>query len=181
MCERIKDIPVSRRKTKITWWCSIILCLLLTVATAAAQKPANSDGESRYTSLDGLRVHYKSYGQGRDALVLVHGWSCNIDYWRDQLPDFTKRSRVVAIDLPGHGQSDKPEIAYTMDLFARAVDAVLLDAKVEHAVLVGHSMGTPVARQFYRKYPQKTLAIVVVDGALRTFGDKKMMAGFIAS
>lgn len=157
------------------------LCLLLLVTTASAQKPANSDGESRYTSLDGLRVHYKSYGQGRDALVLVHGWSCNIDYWRDQLPDFTKRSRVVVIDLPGHGQSDKPEIAYTMDLFARAVDAVLLDAKVEHAVLVGHSMGTPVARQFYRKYPQKTLAIVVVDGALRSFGDKKMMEGFIAS
>jgi pimeloyl-ACP methyl ester carboxylesterase len=46
-----------------------------------------------------------------------------------------------------------------MDLFANAIDAVLRDAKVERAVLVGHSMGTPVARQFYRKYPQKTLAI----------------------
>jgi pimeloyl-ACP methyl ester carboxylesterase len=84
------------------------------------------------------------------------------------------------LDLPGHGQSDKPEIAYTMDLFARAVDAVLRDAKVERAVLVGHSMGTPVARQFYRKYPAKTLAIVIVDGPLRPFGDKKMAEQFIA-
>jgi len=47
----------------------------------------------------------------------------------------------------------------------------------KRAVLVGHSMGTPVARQFYRKYPQNTLAIVIVDGALRPFGDKKMMDG----
>jgi pimeloyl-ACP methyl ester carboxylesterase len=57
---------------------------------------------------------------------------------------------------------------------------VLRDAGVDRAVLVGHSMGTPVARQFYRLYPQKTLALVIVDGALRPFGDKKMMEQFIA-
>jgi pimeloyl-ACP methyl ester carboxylesterase len=87
---------------------------------------------------------------------------------------------VIAIDLPGHGQSDKPEVTYSMDLFARAVEAVLRDAKVERAVLVGHSMGTPVARQFYRKYPEKTLGIVIVDGSLRPFGDKKLMETFLA-
>jgi pimeloyl-ACP methyl ester carboxylesterase len=85
---------------------------------------------------------------------------------------------VIALDLPGHGQSDKPQIAYTMDLFANAIDAVMRDAKVERAVLVGHSMGTPVARQFYRKYPQKTLAIVIVDGGLRLFGTKKCETDF---
>jgi len=67
-----------------------------------------------------------------------------------------------------------------MDLFARAVDAVMVDAGVERAVLVGHSMGTPVARQFYRKYPKKTLGLVIVDGPLQPLGDKKMMDGFIA-
>jgi pimeloyl-ACP methyl ester carboxylesterase len=66
-----------------------------------------------------------------------------------------------------------------MDLFANAVDAVMRDAKVDHAVLVGHSMGTPVARQFYRKYPQKTLAIVIVDGGLRLFGTKEMRDQFL--
>ncbi|HYR74242.1 MAG TPA: alpha/beta hydrolase [Pyrinomonadaceae bacterium] len=131
--------------------------------------------ESRWTTLDGARIHYVSYGKGSEALVLIHGWTCNLDNWRDQFPDFAKRNRVIAIDLPGHGQSDKPQITYSMDLFARAVDAVMRDAKVKRAVLVGHSMGTPVARQFYRKYPQKTLAIVIVDGALRPFGDKAMM------
>jgi pimeloyl-ACP methyl ester carboxylesterase len=67
-----------------------------------------------------------------------------------------------------------------MDFFAEAIDAVLKDAGVEHAVLVGHSMGTPVVRQFYRKYPQKTLALVIVDGAIRPFGTKEQREQFTA-
>jgi pimeloyl-ACP methyl ester carboxylesterase len=169
-----------------------LLLLAFALALAVASSPAtfgkDSNGESRYAKLDlgagqsAARIHYKSYGKGRDALVLIHGWTCSIEYWRDQIPDLAKRNRLIAIDLPGHGMSDKPQVPYTMELFARAVDAVLRDAGVKRAVLAGHSMGTPVARQFYRKYPEKTLAIVIVDGALRNFGDKKimenMMAGF---
>jgi pimeloyl-ACP methyl ester carboxylesterase len=139
-------------------------------------------GESRFATLDGARIHYVNYGKGSEALILIHGWTMNVDNWREQVAEFAKRNRVIAIDLPGHGQSDKPQLAYSMDHFARAVDAVMRDAKVERAVLVGHSMGTPVARQFYRKYPKKTLAIVVVDGPLRPFADKatmdRMLEGF---
>jgi pimeloyl-ACP methyl ester carboxylesterase len=163
------------------------LCLFLTLAiafvcasAAAAQTPTASEGQSHYAKLDGARIHYQNYGKGSEALVLIHGWTCNVDSWRDQVSELAKRNRVIAVDLLGHGQSDKPQINYSMDLFARVVEAVMRDAKVERAVLVGHSMGTPIARQFYRKYPQKTLAIVIVDGSLRPFGDKKMMEGFMA-
>jgi len=156
---------------------TIFLVITLLLASTAAFA---ADGESQYAKLDGSRIHYKSYGKGKDALVLVHGWTCNLDNWRDQIPDFAKRNRVLALDLPGHGQSDKPQIPYTMDLFANAIDAVMRDAKVDHAVLVGHSMGTPVARQFYRKYPQKTLAIVIVDGGLRLFGTKEMREQYLS-
>lgn len=156
-----------------------IIVLLFTLLLASSVAFA-TDGDSQYAKLDGAKIHYKSYGKGKDALVLIHGWTCNLDNWREQIPELSKRNRVIALDLPGHGQSDKPEIKYTMDLFANAVDAVMRDAKVDHAVLVGHSMGTPVARQFYRKYPQKTLAIVIVDGGLRLFGTKEMRDGFLA-
>jgi pimeloyl-ACP methyl ester carboxylesterase len=179
MMGKLKHILCGNIRWTLVYRLTATLCLLLIVATAAAQKPAKSE-QSRYTSLNGTRIHYQNYGKGPEALVLIHGWTCNLDYWRDQIPDFEKRSRVIAIDLPGHGQSDKPQIAYTMDLFARAVDAVMRDAGVKRAVLVGHSMGTPIARQFYRNYPKKTLAIVIVDGALRPFGDRKTMEGFMA-
>ena len=155
---------------------TIFLIITLLFASTAIYA---ADGDSQFAKLDGAKIHYKNYGKGSDAIVLVHGWTCNLDDWRNQIPDFAKRNRVIALDLPGHGQSDKPQISYTMDLFANAVDAVMRDAKVEHAVLVGHSMGTPVARQFYRKYPQKTLAIVIVDGGLRLFGTKEMRDGFL--
>jgi len=180
MISKGQNIFLSVRINHSRWLLSL-LCLFLLVTTAAAQEPGSSQGEAHYASLEGKRVYYKSYGKGREALVLVHCWSCNMDHWRDQIPDFSKRSRVIALDLPGHGQSDKPEVAYTMDLFARAVDAVLRDAGVERGVLVGHSIGTPVIRQFYRKYPQKTLALVIVDGALRPFGDKKIADSMLAS
>lgn len=150
--------------------------------TSYAKADKNVSGESKFATLDGSKIHYVNYGKGDEALVLIHGWTMNVDNWRDQIPDLTKRSRVIAIDLPGHGQSDKPQLSYSMDYFARAVEAVMRDAKVKRAVLVGHSMGTPIARQFYRKYPDKTLAIVVADGALGPFADKatmdRMIAGF---
>lgn len=140
----------------------------------------NRDGQSQFAMLDGARVHYQSWGKGNEALVLIHGWTCNLDNWRDQIPDLSQRARVVALDLPGHGQSDKPEVTYSMDYFARAVRAVMAAAEIQRAVLVGHSMGTPIARQFYRKYPNQTLGIVIVDGALQSFFGKPQMDSLLA-
>jgi pimeloyl-ACP methyl ester carboxylesterase len=178
---KLKQIHATKLATKMSWFLFGLVFVLVNSQAASAQKESTVAGKSHYATLDGARIHYQDHGKGREALVLIHGWTCNLDYWRDQVPDFAKRNRVIALDLPGHGQSDKPELVYSMDLFARAVDAVMRDAKVERAVLVGHSMGTPIARQFYRKYPQKTLAIVIVDGGLRPFGDKKMRDGFVAA
>jgi pimeloyl-ACP methyl ester carboxylesterase len=139
-------------------------------------------GESKFATLDGARIRYVNYGKGSDAIVLIHGWTQSIDAWHDQIPDLAQSGRVIALDLPGHGQSDKPEkVNYNMDHFARAVEAVMRDAKVNRAVLVGHSMGTPIARQFYRKYPEKTLGIVISDGSLKPFPDKAMVDNLLAS
>ena len=152
---------------------TLAIALVLTSAFAIASAQARPD--SKFAKLDGSRIHYVNYGKGDEALVLIHGWTQSVDAWRDNVADLAARNRVIVVDLPGHGQSDKPQVTYSMDYFARAVDAVMRDAKVKRAVLAGHSMGTPVARQFYRKYPEKTIAIVVVDGSLRPFGDKAMV------
>ncbi|MDT4966776.1 MAG: hypothetical protein QOJ64_1513 [Acidobacteriota bacterium] len=183
MTQRYKRLLTWTRRVTVfrAFYFALALSIAFTMsASVGADTNANKadkspTAESRSTTLDGARIHYVNYGKGSEALVLIHGWTCNIDNWRDQMPEFAKRNRVIAIDLPGHGQSDKPKVAYTMEYFARAVEAVLRDAKVKRAVLVGHSMGTPIARQFYRKYPEKTLAIVIVDGALRPYAPKEIM------
>jgi len=142
-----------------------VLFAALAVA-ASAQLP-----KDHWTKGDGNKVHYYDIGKGKNALVLIHGWTCDATFWKDSYNAFPNY-RVIAIDLPGHGKSDKLKVDYSMEYFAKAIDAVMRDAKVNKAVLVGHSMGTPVARQFYRLYPKKTLGIVVVDGPLVSMGTK---------
>ena len=115
------------------------------------------------------KVHYKSIGAGPTAVVFVHGWCCDHSVWDAQAAALDGKVRCLFIDLPGFGKSDKPKADCTIDLFARGVDAVLTDAAVQKAVLVGHSMGTPVVRQVYRKFPARVQALVFVDGSLRPF------------
>ena len=155
----------------------VAAALSLSVLNAVAAEPA---GISRTTSLDVAKIHYTDYRAGENALLFVHGWACDETFWSGQAASLGAKFHVITIDLPGHGQSDKPQIAYTMDLYVRAIDAVLQDAKVKSVVLVGHSNGTPVIRQFYRKFPEKTRALVIVDGPLRPFGDRTMMEKFVA-
>ncbi len=124
------------------------------------------DAQSHFVSVGGNRIHYVTVGQGNHTLVFVHGWACHLGFWREQVAALAKHARLVLIDLPGHGQSDKPETAYTMDFFAGAVLAVLRDAKVEQATLIGHSMGGAVMCQVYHQAPEKIAALVSVDGLL---------------
>jgi len=159
----------------------IVIALFATsvLSGAALSQAKETPPQDRFAKLDTMRVHYQNYGEGKDAVVFIHGWSCNLNFWKANLPAFVNQSRVIAIDLPGHGESDKPQVTYSMDLFARAIDVVLQDAKVERATLVGHSMGAPVIRQFYRKYPDKTRSLVIVDGSLRPFSNPEQMKQFL--
>ncbi len=133
------------------------------ISVLALVPAAGSEAVSRFATLDGSKIHYLSFGQGDTAVVFIHGWTCDSTFWKAQAPIYENR-RSLLIDLPGHGQSDKPDIKYTMELFARAVDAVMKDAKVDKATLVGHSMGTPVAVQYLRLHPDRVAGIVIVDG-----------------
>jgi len=134
-------------------------------------------------TVDGIQIHSSSYGKGSKTVILVHGWTCDETTWSEQVPVLSKNYRVLTLDLPGHGKSGSPaDGKITMDLFARAVEAVRAEAKADHVVLVGHSMGTPVIVQYARLYPQHTSALVFVDGLVslgtgRGAPDPKMMAG----
>jgi pimeloyl-ACP methyl ester carboxylesterase len=118
-------------------------------------------------TVDGLNIHSSSTGSGKATLVLVHGWTCDSTSWDAQVPVLAKKYRVITLDLPGHGKSGAPKDGrFSMDLFARAVEAVRAEAKVDKIVLVGHSMGAPVIRQYARLYPDHVAALVAVDGPL---------------
>jgi pimeloyl-ACP methyl ester carboxylesterase len=118
-------------------------------------------------TVDGIPLHFTVTGKGPATVVFVHGWTCDETSWSEQVPALAARYRVVTVDLPGHGRSGSPKDGkLSMDLFARAVEAVRAEVKAERVVLVGHSMGTPVIVQYARLYPRHTAALVFVDGVV---------------
>lgn len=154
---------------------NLVQMLVLAVATVlggcASQEVGTREGPP-FVTVDGIKVPYTEVGKGRDVVVFVHGWCCDRTFWDAQLaaPELAKGRRLIALDLPGHGQSDKPKTTkYSMDLFVRSITAVMDKAGAERAVLVGHSNGTPMIRQFYRAHPDRVAGLVVVDGALKPF------------
>ncbi len=146
------------------------------IALAAWGASSGSD-VSRFAPFEGGRVHYESYGEGREAVVFIHGWTCDLTFWRGQEPVY-RNHRSLLIDLPGHGQSDKPMVSYPVEFFARGIEAVLRDAGVDRVVLVGHSLGGPIAYAFIRMFPEQVKALVLVDA---TVGAEPNTAGYHAA
>lgn len=149
-----------------------------TIAPSAIAQPIVS--ESKFVDIDHLKVHYTNYGKGDMALLLVHGWACDETVWTEQAPTFAEKIRVLTVDLPGHGQSAKPQtVEYNKDLYTSAIDGVAKDAGVKSLVLVGHSNGAPFVRDYYRKFPDKVKALVIVEGPLHAMFDRDTMEKFV--
>lgn len=122
-------------------------------------------------SVDGVSIHSTVRGAGSKTIVFVHGWTCDESSWSQQVPVFEKNYRVITLDLPGHGKSGSPKNGpLTMELFAKSIEAVRQEAKAGKIVLVGHSMGTPVIREYARLYPGNVAGMVPVDGVLKLSG-----------
>jgi len=112
--------------------CAALLSVSLFSIAARAETSAQAkvkEAPSRFAKLDGMRVRYRDSGKGgSDALVFVHGWTCNLNFWRMQFPAFDAKTRVIALDLPGFGGA-MPEPAQAMGSagYAAAVAPVLAD------------------------------------------------------
>lgn len=156
------------------WFVGLCMVFGFLVAGCAHDRAALADGVHA-AAFEGGRVAYQSRGTGEPAIVFVHGWSCDRSFFAAQMADdaLAKGRWLIAIDLPGHGGSEPPKGPITLGLEARAVASVLDDAGVKRAVLVGHSNGTPVVREFYREFPARTAGLVFVDGSLRPFFDSR--------
>lgn len=135
---------------------ALALCLSLLVATPAAA-----------ASVDGIEIHSSVRGQGPKTIIFVHGWTCDESSWAAQVAALEADYRVVTLDLPGHGKSDAPAPnQFSMELFAQAVEAVRAEVGADKVVLVGHSMGGPVIRQYALDHPEHVAGLVAVDGQL---------------
>ncbi|MEP7242221.1 MAG: alpha/beta hydrolase [Gammaproteobacteria bacterium] len=121
------------------------------------------------TSADGVHIEYHVYGSGDPAVILVHGWSCDGNYWSAQLKDLKAKYTLVTVDLAGHGASGSNRTDWSMGNFGEDVAAVARQLQNSKIVLVGHSMGAPVALEASRRIGDRVVGIIAVD-SLKTVG-----------
>jgi len=115
---------------------------------------------------DGVALAYTQSGSGKPPLVFLHGWASDHTIFTPQLAHFSQTHRTLAVDLRGHGQSDKPEQNYTMAGFADDVAWLCSRLVVVKPVIVGHGMGGNIALELAARYPDVATAIVLLDTVL---------------
>lgn len=137
---------------------------------AANDKAEPAEGAARIViAPDGTHVQYHVYGAGEPAVVLIHGWSTDSNYWREQVPALKQRYTVVTVDLAGHGGTDANRTEWTMERFGQDVAAAVAPIPNRQLVLVGHSMGGPVAIEAARLLKSRVIGIIGVD-TFKTIG-----------
>src|SRR6476660_2300165 len=115
----------------------------------------------KYLDLHGDRVAYREAGAG-EALLLIHGMAGSSATWRAVLPQLSKKYRVVAPDLFGHGDSAKPRGDYSLGAFAAWLRDLLNELGIERVTVIGQSLGGGVAMQFSYQHPELCDRLVLI-------------------
>lgn len=144
---------------------TIIIFTLIVIVTAGCASVNRPKEQVTFTvqSEDGSSISYGVEGQGEITVVFVHCWTCNHEFWKPQIEHFAKAHKVVWLDLAGHGLSGSNRKEYTMTSFGKDVAAVVNEVGGNKFILVGHSMGGPVAIEAAKILGNKVVAIVGVD------------------
>lgn len=120
----------------------------------------------RFITSDGRRIHYLDWGgdHGRQPMLLLHGIGRTAHNYDHITPHFSKRYRVIAPDLRGHGDSDwHPEAAYLVEDYVRDIEALIAALGLTNLVLCGQSTGGRVAQVIAGKHPELVAAAIIED------------------
>ena len=158
------------------------LCTMLAFAMPAW---CQSSAKDAFAEVFGVKLHYTDTGTG-SVVLLLHGLADDVHVWDRVAGPLSQHYRVVALDFPGFGQSGKPTIDYRVATLVDFVDGFLDALHIEHAAMVGNSLGGWVAAAFALARPRRVSALVLVDAAgyadlARTLGPAGMRALRLAS
>ena len=113
---------------------------------------------------DGVKLEFAEAGSGEPAIVFIHGWCCDRNYWQPQFDHYQRDHRVLAVDLRGHGASDRPESDdYSIAGFADDVAWLCGQLGITRPVIAGHSMGGVIALEIAARFPGLPAAVALFD------------------
>jgi len=127
--------------------------------------------EVKSAQVRNIKMGYIDEGEG-DVLLLIHGLGSNAKGWQRNIPAWTAGHRVIAVDLPGYGYSDKGHYRYSMSFYATVLKEFLAGLGIERATWVGHSMGAQIAMVAALEEPEAVSGLVLISPAgFETFTD----------
>ena len=156
------------RGAKIAIGAVIVLAALLTVNTVVVDHETKEAGVTepggRILDLPGGKIEVVDRGPRRGSpIVLVHCFSCAINWWDRMMPRLDRTHRVLAVDLLGHGGSEKPTSGYTIPHQADLVAQAMARLGVRNAVVAGHSLGGSVVTALAERSPQLVRKVMIID------------------
>lgn len=110
-----------------------------------------------------VNIAYDDSKTGDTTLLFIHGWNIDKSYWADQSAYFSKKYRVVAIDLPGFGESGKNRKDWSVEEYGMDVTRVLDQLNLKNVIVIGHSMSGAIALETALTNPERVIGIVGVD------------------
>ena len=142
----------------------LYILLILTLFVFLVNSYAETKS-GRITLRDNTKIYYETRGVPQSPhLLFIHGWSCSSLYWQKQLKGLSSKYYTVAIDLRGHGRSDKPQFGYTLSYMAKDVHEVIEKLKLKEVFLIGWSMGGSIVFEYFRQFRGEHLkGICIVD------------------
>ena len=111
--------------------------------------------------VNGVKVSYEDRGRGL-PLVFIHGFPLSRLMWKHQLQEFSKKWRIIALDLPGFGESGRPR-EYSLEFFAETVVKLLDEIDAKPAIMAGHSMGGYILFEIIRRFSGSVLSLILVN------------------
>lgn len=120
--------------------------------------------QHEYIEVNGIKLHYVTQGKG-PLMLMLHGFPEFWYSWRHQIPAFAKRFKVVALDLRGYNESDKPtdQSAYVMSEFIKDIRGVIQGLGYDKCELIGHDWGGAIAWSFAYAYPEMVESLIVLN------------------
>jgi pimeloyl-ACP methyl ester carboxylesterase len=141
------------------------LIAAFSLPAVAGIRPFPASFRTQDIQTDGATIHVRVGGQG-PAVVLLHGFGDTGDMWAPLAANLARDHTVVVPDLRGMGLSSHPQSGYDKKTQAADIRAVLTKLGIDHAVVVGHDIGTMVAFAYAARYPDKTDRLVVMDAPI---------------
>jgi len=152
-------------RINLTLATTIVSSLFSVVSFPAAAQAAGSSIESKFATVEGIKIHYLCAGHG-PAVILLHGYTQTSRMWRPLIPKLTDKFTVIAPDLPGIGESDIPKDGLDMKTAAIRIHALAKSLGITKARVVGHDIGLMVAYAYTAQFPSEVEKLVVMDAFL---------------